>query len=368
MSAPPSWKDPGYLSDRMKACFCPGLSIIEIQGFEPAWQAHLGLKAIGSGLPITAATLFQAASISKPVFALAVMNLVERGSVDLDAGITRYLRTWKMPPLSPPVTFRQLLNHSASASIDGFPGYQSDSALPSLNQILDGQAPANTPPIRIMGTPGLQYSYSGGGVTLAQKAFEDQLSQDFPAAMAELVLGPLGMDDSGFEQPLAPSRHQDAAQGHVSGRVLQGGWNAYPELAAAGLWTSARDLTKLGIAMMRRYAGLDSPLELSRASVAEMLRPKLEEQGPDKISVGIGWFCVGKDEELTFGHNGGNTGYVAQICLRPSDGSGLVFLANSSQAYPLLAEIMRHGREQVQHIVIGFFGHLFQAPGSKVVY
>lgn len=334
------WHDIGFLHAKMAEHSCPGLSLVEIRDFEICWQAHLGVKCLGSTQPVTDSTIFQAASISKPVFALALMQMVEQGKMDLDEDVAVYLRSWRMPEGSPKVTLRQLLNHSAAATVDGFPGYGPGQPLPSTVQILNGQAPANTPPVRIAGVPGQHYAYSGGGMTVAQKAFEDVTGNTFGEKMEALVLGPLGLSSSRYEQPLNPAVCAEAAAGHLGGKPLAGGWNTHPELAAAGLWSSAPDLAHLGIAVMRRFKGIDSPLQLSPDSVQEMLSPRLMEQGPDRISVGVGWFCAGMGDDLTFGHNGGNEGYVAQVCFRPRDGSGLVFLANAGEAYPFLAEVM----------------------------
>src|SRR6266446_10698071 len=99
---------------------------------------------------------------------------------------------------------RQLLSHTAGTTVHGFPGYPAGGSLPSIVQILDGAPPANTSPIFVDLIPGMQFRYSGGGTTIAQLAVTDVVGLPFPDLMRELVLAPLGMENSGFEQPPPP--------------------------------------------------------------------------------------------------------------------------------------------------------------------
>jgi CubicO group peptidase (beta-lactamase class C family) len=150
---PPAVSD---LATRMTQLHVPGVSVAVIHGGKIAWARGFGVTRLG-GPPITPDTLFQAASLSKPVTALAVMQLWERRRVDLDTDVDQYLRSWRVPDngftQARPVTLRELLTHTAGVTVYGFPGYEAGSPLPTVTQILDGQAPANNPPIRIPRRP-----------------------------------------------------------------------------------------------------------------------------------------------------------------------------------------------------------------------
>src|SRR5690349_832403 len=169
---------PADLAARMRYYHTPGVSVAVIHEGKVEWARAFGVRDSRANEPMTVETILQASSISKPVFALAVMRLVERGKVQLDEDINRYLESWKVPPAGewqPVITLRQLLSHSAGMTVDGFIGYHVDEPLPTIPQILDGTAPANSPPIRVNILPGTTFRYSGGGTTVAQLAVVDLL-------------------------------------------------------------------------------------------------------------------------------------------------------------------------------------------------
>jgi CubicO group peptidase (beta-lactamase class C family) len=195
--------------------------------------------------------------------------------------------------------------------------------------------------------PGLAFRYSGGGTTIAQLAVTDAMKQPFPDLMRELILDPVGMADSTYEQPLPAEVAARAAAAHpLNGVRLAGDWHVYPEMAAAGLWTTAGDLARLAVALMRVLRGEPSMLPLKPESVASMLRPQLPDQKAGQDFVGLGWFCYGKDDDFWFGHQGGNAGFVAEMKLFPARGKGAVAMINSIQGWPLPREILKAvGRE-----------------------
>jgi CubicO group peptidase (beta-lactamase class C family) len=233
---------PRPLHERMAYHRTPGVSIAVINGFEIEWARGFGVCEAGTSRGVMPATLFQAGSISKPIFALAVMRLVQEGRLDLDEDVNRYLTFWQVPatgPWQPRVTLRQLLSHTAGTTIHGFPGYQVSEPQPTLTQVLNGEAPANTGRVQVNFLPGLQFRYSGGGTTVAQQVVVDQLKRPFPDIMHSLVLDPLGMADSTYEQPPPAERAAQAATAHPGNNIpLLGKYHVYPEMAAEGLWTT----------------------------------------------------------------------------------------------------------------------------------
>jgi CubicO group peptidase (beta-lactamase class C family) len=337
------------LAMRMANLCNPGASIGVID-FDAAWARGFGVRTAGTAAVVSPDTPFQAGSISKPVFALAVMRLVQEGILDLDANVNTYLTSCQIPEnegWKPRITLRQLLSHTAGTTVHGFKGYPAHGPWPTAPQTLQGETPANNPPVVVDILPGLQSRYSGGGTTVAQQAVIDVVKNPFPSLMRDLVLDPLRMADSTFEQPLPASMAARAAAAHPwSGEQVPGGWHVYPEMAAAGLWTTAGDLARLGADLMRALRGEKSALGLTQETVSSMLAPQLPGQEVGQPYYGLGWRCAGKGNDFQFGHQGWTEGFIAEIRFFPARGTGAVVMINSNQGWPLLAEILNAiGRE-----------------------
>jgi CubicO group peptidase (beta-lactamase class C family) len=326
------------LTNRMAYYHTPGVSIAVVNNFKIEWARGFGVKEWGKRSPVTETTLFEAGSVSKPVFAMAVMRLSQDGKIDLDKDVNDYLRTWKVPAngsWQPHITLRQLLSHSAGMTVHGFPGYLRSERLPSVLEILDGSPPANTARIEVNIVPGTQVRYSGGGITVAQQLVVDVLGEPFPKIMRELVLDPSGMKHSTYEQPLPKSWEGSAATAHpYKNHPLDGKWHVYPEMAAAGLWTTPSDLARAGIELQLAFKG-DSNCVLSTQTATAMLTPGIEEE------IGIGFFLSGTGRNLRFGHSGWDEGFVAEMTMYKETGKGAVIMLNSNEGNPILYEIER---------------------------
>jgi CubicO group peptidase (beta-lactamase class C family) len=296
------------LAARMRHHKVPGVGVALIRRGALAWARGWGVRDAATCAPVTAATAFQAASISKTVAALTIVRLAGRGALDLDTDVARYLKRWRPPP---GLTLRALLGHTAGLGVHGFPGYPQGALLPALPQILDGTPPANTEAVRSATPPGA-FSYSGGGYEVAELAVTDALGP-YPALAEAEVLRPLGMTASGFVAP------PGAARGHVAGQVVPGGWHLYPEAAAAGLWTTPADLARL-------FASLNS----------EAAREMIARTSP---GYGLGLEIAGKGATLRFGHRGSNVGYRALAMIFAETGDGLVVMTNGEEGALLAAEI-----------------------------
>jgi CubicO group peptidase (beta-lactamase class C family) len=337
---------PQSLNDRMKHYHTPGVSIAIINDFEIEWAQGFGVCESRFQHPVTPDTIFQSASISKAIFALGVMRLLQKGILSLDEDINHYLNTWRIPAnenWQPRITLRQILSHTAGFTIHGFPGYLSTESLPTVTQILNGEPPANTEKVEVNILPGLQFRYSGGGTMVAQQAIVDLLNKPFPQIMRELVINPLELKNSTYEQPLPKDWETRAATGHPwKGIPVIGKFHVYPEMAAAGLWTTATDLAKVGIELLKILNGHATCAFLNKDTMASMLCPQLKgEKVGDGQFVGIGFFCDGKEDSFQFGHARGNEGFSSIMRFYPSTGQGAVIMVNSDEVWPLIQEILR---------------------------
>jgi CubicO group peptidase (beta-lactamase class C family) len=180
------------LTGALVALEIPSVSIAIIDHDRIVWARAFGADA-------TPSTLFQAASLSKLVTAVAALRLVQDGRLNLDRDVNAELTEWHVPPSdmtgSSPVTLRGLLSMTAGIGVPGYRGYAPGAPLPNLTQILDGIPPANSPPVRVEAVPGQRYAYSGGGYEIVQAIIQDATHQSFDAAMQRLVLRPVGMAD-----------------------------------------------------------------------------------------------------------------------------------------------------------------------------
>jgi CubicO group peptidase (beta-lactamase class C family) len=329
--------DTHSIDDRMRRFHVPGVSIAVVDGDKLVWARGFGVADRATAAPVTPSTLFQAASISKPVTATATMRLAELGKLSLDEDVTKYLRSWKLPETdltaSEKVTLRRLLSHTAGINARGFRGYESTDALPTVQQILRGDKPANNAPIRITSVPGSELGYSGGGSMIEQLVLMDTTDKPFPQLMRELVLIPAGMRDSTFEQPLPPPAAAQASSAHdVTGAPLRGRFMIHPELAAAGLWSTPTDLLAWAMAINDARSG--KPLSvLSPASAAAMLTPQ---SGP----VALGPIVRGEGRTMRFGHSGWADGFHAEVVYFPELGKGAAVMVNGAAGRPMLREIL----------------------------
>jgi CubicO group peptidase (beta-lactamase class C family) len=328
----------GALLERMKQYRVPGVSIAVINNYEIEWEEGYGAREAGGSSPVTPETLFQAASISKPVAAAAALYYVERGILGLDEDVNSRLRSWKIPEnewtRKGKVTLRELLSHTAGLTVHGFPGYAEGKALPSLRQILDGVKPANTPPIKVDIEIGSRFRYAGGGYTVLQQLLIDVLGRPFPHIVRDAVLIKLDMSQSTYEQPLPKVLSGLAASGHrPDGSVLPGQWHVYPEMAAAGLWTTPTDLALFAREIMLAKEGKSDRI-LSQVMVELMLTPVKE-------GAGLGLFVKGDGQDLSFSHSGGNEGFRCYMMAYPKRGQGAVVMTNGDLGGDLMSEILR---------------------------
>ncbi len=328
------------IEDRMKFYGVPGASIAVIKDNKIVWSKAYGIMDKETNEPVTTTTLFQAGSISKPVAAYGALKTVEMGKIDLNTDVNTYLTSWKIPDneftKDKKVTLGHLVSHTGGLTVHGFWGYSPDLQVPTLLQVLDGiQPPANSPPIRVDKAPETGFRYSGGGYTVMQQMLIDVHGKSFPQLEKELVLDPLGMTNSTYDQPLDSITVKKAATGYLPNHEqTKGKRHTYPEMAAAGLWTTAEDLAKFAIDVQLAVKG-ESKKVLSQEMAKRMVTPVKNEK-----SIGLGLFMQDREGDVYFGHGGWDEGFSSELVAHRDKGYGVVVLTNSNHP-PFISEVMR---------------------------
>jgi len=252
---------------------------------------------LGSGRPgcsyeITPTTLFQAGSVSKPTFAVTLMRFADRGIISLDEDISRYCGGFA----DTPVSFSALLSHTAGYNVHGFRGYAVPASVLSLVQVLAGEG--NSKRVKQVYPYGKKYSYSGGGIELAELAFREITGLSLAEAARKEVFEVLGMEDSTFIQPLEEALSDRAAHATKHGvfRKTDSPFHYYPETGAAGLWTTPSDLVKLGLAVSESCR---ENAFLRQETALRMIAPVMNSYG----------LCMERFGNTVYGHDGVNYGF-----------------------------------------------------------
>ena len=330
----PTWS----IQERMNHHNVPAVSIAFFDEGKSQWTKTYGYLTSDSLKAVDEQTMFQAASISKPVAGLGAMTLVEDGMLDLDKDVNQYLKDWQIEQgpwnSDEHVDFRNLITHTGGLTVHGFRGYASDEAVPTTIQVLNGDGPANSDPIVLDTFPNALWRYSGGGYTIAQKVMSDITGQEFHKIMEKRVLKALNMQRSTYEQPLPEKYHANAAVGYRSdGSRVKGNWHTYPEQAAAGLWTTPSDLARLAIAVQKAYVGQEGEI-ISPETAIKMLT---KHQG----DWGLGFGLSGAADSLRFGHGGANEGFRCNLFAFADLGQGVAIMTNGDNGSRLGSEVLR---------------------------
>ena len=303
-----------------------GAAAAVIKDGERVYSGAAGVLDANSRRLVKKDSVFQAASVSKLVNALGVLRLVQQGQLKLGDDIRDYVGSMLVPAnrgQNSKPSIRRLLRHHAGTSQSGFRGYrQHITPLPTLDDIIRGSGPANHPAIIFSNVPGALYDYSGGGTTLLQKAIEVITDEGYQSWMKREVLLPLGMKRSSFEigPPGSVAHESEIASGHdVNGQVWPGRRHNYPESAAAGLYTTAIDLSQV-IKVINSGGILDGVSFLAPDLIDKMLN------AGQTNNVGLGCFL---NSNGSWYHGGSNKGFLCRIAGFPAQNSGLVLLTNT---------------------------------------
>ena len=326
------------IEERMEHYGIPGVSIAVINNGKIQWAKGYGVMDKVSKAPVTKQTIFQ--TVSQPLTAYGALRLVEQNKVSLNKDINNYLKSWKVPEneftKKKKVTIKHLLNHSAGIKHHGIGGYSTGSSIPTLLEVLNGIAPAKNDPVLLIKAPEESHYNSAGGYTIIQQMMIDVEGKKFPEIMNELVLQPLEMKNSTFNQTLSKKQLTVAATGYLKdGSMVKGKSHIYPAMSTSGLWTTAEDLAKFVINIQQTPIN-NSNKGLSKDMTALMLTksPFVED------NYGLGTYVYNKKDETYFGQGKWNRGFFGQMTAHKDKGYGVVILTNST--FPEFnAEVMR---------------------------
>jgi CubicO group peptidase (beta-lactamase class C family) len=342
---------------RMKFYDVPGVSIAVIKNSKVIWSKTYGYADLESKTAVSANTLFQVASMSKPVSAYAALKEVELGRLDPEMDVNTYLISWKVPDnewtKTKKVTLKNMLSHTAGFTVSGFPGYTIKDPIPTAVQVLNCEKPSNTPMVFVDKIPGASFRYSGGGYTVMQQMLVDIEAKDFTTIMREKVLLPLQMNNSTFEQPLPPSAAQFAATAYsADGKRVEGRYHIYPEQAAAGLWSTAEDYAKFVIDIQNTLSGKSNVI-ISKKTAEQFTSPFIQS------FIGLGIFLENYDGEMYVSHDGWNEGFSSSFIGSKTSGDGVVVLTNTNK--PLFIN------ELVRSVALTYSWPNYMAPAHKIL-
>jgi CubicO group peptidase (beta-lactamase class C family) len=339
----PRWS----LRERMAHHHVPGVAIAVVNAGRVTQVRGFGVRAVGTADAVDGDTLFSVGSVSKVVAAAVALRLVAGGRLELDRDIGGYLTSWRVPPApelgEPHVTLRMLMSHTAGFNVHGFEDYLPHEPLPSILDTLDGKPPAKSAAIHLIAPPGARMIYSGGGIMVEQLVIEDVMGAPLESVAREQVFAPLGMRRSTYVNPL-PEATVNVARAHDergAAVALPRGWQSFPEQAASGLWTSARELGGFVAALITSYRGKDGFLPQTIAT------QMMTEVGPSWH--GLGPRLSGAGVARSFHHAGSNDSYRAWIEGYLESGDGFVILTNGAGGGQLMLEIRNALAEALGH-------------------
>lgn len=332
------------IEERMKHYGIPGVSIAVIHNGEIAWAKGYGVTDKKSQTPVTTQTLFQAAATTMPVTAYGALRLVEQNNLDLDENVNSYLKSWKVPEneftKEKKVTIKNLLNHSAGIHPRGTGRYNINDKIPTLVEILNGTSPAANDPVTTNKVPGESVRFAYTSYVPIQQMMLDVEGETFPEIMDKLVLQPLEMNNSTFNQSLTTAQFAKVATGYLKdGSMVKGGRSIYPSMASYGLWTTAEDYAIFLTNVQQTLNGKNTK-GLSKELTTLMGKPYGVSNSDWSFTLGLGFQLLNRNDEVYLRHHGWNRGFYAEIVAHRDKGYGVVVMTNST--FPEFnAEVMR---------------------------
>ena len=319
----------------------PGVSMAFVDNGQIAWRTHYGFANLADSIPVSSQTVFTGASLSKPITAIAALNLVEKGLLNLDEDVNLTLKEWKVPETelteNEKVTLRRLIGHNAGIKNDLWSSYLPGEPVPTLNQMLAGEPPSIDPATSVIFTPGSQTKYSNPGYSIIQKLLMDVRQEPFDQIIEELVFTPAAMENSTFKQPIPDDLMSKRAVGYTED-LEPYPYRLFPYLAAGGIWTTPSDLAQFTIALLNDYHQGTHTL-ISQQTAQSIFRKNL---GRYVFSL-WNW-----GEDIVFMHYGSNQGFNCFMYGSIEKNQGIVVMTNSDNAFDFFDYIQRAVNNEYQ--------------------
>ncbi len=323
------------LQERQAHHAVPAVSLIVIDKGEVV--VSKGFGSLGNDVVPDADTVYQAGSISKPLAACVALAMAEKGLIDLDTDVKAILTAqgFQLGKFEQRISLEMLFGHIAGFNVSGFSGIALGGTLPTLQDIINGRAPAKEDAIALTAEQVGEWSYSGGGYVAAQVALEYLTEHSYESQAQLRLFEPLGMKRSSFQIPLTGVQ---VAHGYTSKGEVAGGWTVYSQPTAASLWSSASDMA---LWLQAIHASLIGESGHWSAAQVQYLWKMISDM--DAFNQGLGFRWGGEGQDLWIRANGDTKGYHARVILFPETGDGIILMMNADNemASPFADELVR---------------------------
>lgn len=322
------------IEPQLKKYNLPGFSLVVFENYKVVYSHQWGVKSMDSKEKIDGNTAFSTASISKPITALLCHILEEKGLINLNDPIDKYLKRWHLPKSkfteNNNPTWKPFLNHTSGTSQGGFEDHYEGETIPTLKQSLLGQIPRYDREIEFLFTPGTSFEYSGGGYVIVQMALEDTFNKPIAELAREYIFSPLGLKNTTMTQPDEKGFPSNVALVHdKDGKVIKTGLPITPQVGPSGMWSTPADLAQLSMEIQNALRNKNNKV------ISHAVAKKVTEVTALKNAVGgwsYGWQkSFGYNNYDWFSCNGSNTGVGGSTFATMTDGNGFVFLANGEK-------------------------------------
>lgn len=314
-----------------------GVSIAYINYDKRGWSKGYGFADAEHTQAIDAKTQFQLGSLSQLYGAMAAIDLTQLQLLDLDQDLREKLEKFGIENQFPNtiLSLRNLIKNRSGINYPKLNGYKKGEELPTLEQIIQGEAPANNEAIQVVAEPYKTSTYSEGAYVVLEQLINDVLkNRSNPAPFAEMIeykfIKNLKLESTSMIHPLDTNK---VAYGHTAkGEQLEGKYFTYPEIAAGGMWSTPKDLARLAFELG------SYPTQMNKLLGKEKAEQLIDE--------GMG---VNFNREMnTFSRYGNNDGYSGLFTFSLDYINGLVILCNSENGRPLIDDILKLANQQIQ--------------------
>jgi len=297
----------------------PALSIALVDGQNVVWARGFGIANPADSSPATARTVYRVGSVSKLFTDIGVMQLVERGTLDLDAPVSRYVHDFRPGGTgASAINLRQLMSHRAGLVREPPVGHYFDDSSPSLEATV-----RSLNDTRLVYRPGDKTKYSNAGVAVAGFVLASAAQRPFPEYLADAVLGPMGLDDSAFEPKSSISpRIAKATMWTLDNRSFVAPTFALGMAPAGSMYSTVLDLGRFMSVLFARGSASNGRV-LSTKSLDQMWTPQFARPGA-RSGFGLGFDIASVDGHRVVRHGGAIYGFATELAALPDDSLGVV--------------------------------------------